>query len=56
MKDHDRNNISSGSFLVSRADCSAAYSLDLQATGRRRRRRKKIYIYIPSAEHVYKLL
>jgi hypothetical protein len=42
MKDHDRNNISSGSFLVSRADCSAAYSLDLQATGRRRR---KIYIY-----------
>jgi hypothetical protein len=41
MKDHDRNNISSGSFLVSRADCSAAYSLDLQATGTRRRK----YIY-----------
>jgi hypothetical protein len=37
MKDHGRNNISSGSFLVSRADCSVAYSLDLQATGRRRK-------------------
>lgn len=35
MRDHDRNNISSGSFLVSRADCSAAYSLSLLATGRK---------------------
>jgi hypothetical protein len=32
MRDHDRSNISSGSFLVSRADCNAAYSLNLLAT------------------------
>jgi hypothetical protein len=32
MTDHDRNNISSGSFQVSTEDCSAAYSLNLLAT------------------------
>jgi hypothetical protein len=48
MTDHDRNNISSGSFLVSRADCSAAYSLNLQATARKNMQ--------TSAEHMYKLI
>jgi hypothetical protein len=36
MRDHDRNNISSGSFQVSTADCSAAYSLSLLATEKKK--------------------
>jgi hypothetical protein len=36
MRDHDRNNISSGSFQVSTADCSAAYSLGLLATEKKK--------------------